>query len=147
MNLKPLFRSSAALLVGATLLCSGSAIATPDQARTYLENAAYDELPDYVFSGRPLTGSIAGGHYTNRTVRLRAGVEYIFMAACDDYCTDVDLYLYDRRGETLIDSDTGSDDYPIISFTPSTTGNYRLAIEMYTCSNSTCGYAIGTLTR
>ncbi|WAL61494.1 hypothetical protein [Thermocoleostomius sinensis] len=147
MRPQSLFRTSAALLVGATLLCSSSAIATPDQARAYLENAAYDELPDYVFSGRPLTGSIAGGQYTHRTVRLRAGVEYIFMAACDDYCTDVDLYLYDRYGQTLLDSDSDTDDYPIISFTPSNTGNYRLSIQMYTCSNSTCGYAIGTLTR
>jgi hypothetical protein len=145
MNPKSLFRSGTALLVGATLLCSGSAIATPDQALSYLEDAVYEEFPDLIMAGRSLTGLIAGGQTASRTVRLRGGVEYTFMAACDDYCTDVDLYLYDRRGQTLIDADTGTDDYPIISHTPSATENYKLVIKMYTCSNDACGYAISTL--
>ena len=144
---KVLSKSSAIALIGAALLIPTVAVADSNQARIYLENAAYDELPDYAFSGRPYAGSITGGQVAGRTVRLQAGVEYAFLAACDDNCTDVDLYLYDRYSQTLLDSDTGSDDYPLITYIPSTTGNYRIEVEMYTCSSSSCGYALGTLIR
>lgn len=144
---KILSTSSAIALFGTALLTPNVAVADSNQARLYLEGAAYDELPDYDFTGRPYAGSIAAGQVAYRTVRLQAGIEYAFLAACDNDCSDVDLYLYDRSGQTLFDSDTGLDDYPLITYIPSTTGNYRLQVQMYTCSNSSCGYALGTLVR
>lgn len=132
--------------LGSFLLFSSATIASPDQARSYLEEAIFNELPDYVLSSRPYTGSMTSGQSTNRLVRLRSGTEYAFMAACDDYCSDVDLFLYDRAG-VLVDSDEGSDDYPLITYVPTNNGNYRLVVKMYNCSNSSCGYAVGALIR
>lgn len=144
---KVLAKSWSAVLLGSALLVPTVAVADSNQARLYLEESVYEEFPDYVFSNRPYAGSIAEGQQTGRTVRLQAGVEYAFVAACDDYCTNVDLFLYDRYGQTLLDSDIEPDDYPVITYIPSTTGTYRLVVEMYTCSASSCGYALGTLTR
>lgn len=131
---------------GSLLLFPTVSIANPDQARSYLEEAIYNELPDYGLSGRPYIGSITSGQSTSRLVRLRSGVEYAFMAACDGYCSDIDLFLYDRTG-ALVDSDEGFDDYPLITYEPFNTSNYRLVVRMYNCSDSACGYAVGTLTR
>ncbi|HEY9697634.1 MAG TPA: hypothetical protein V6D10_10250 [Trichocoleus sp.] len=131
---------------GSFLLFSSATIASPDQARSYLEEAIFNELPDYALSSRPYTGSITSGQSTSRLVRLRSGTEYAFMAACDDYCSDVDLFLYDRTGQ-LVDSDAGTDDYPLITYVPANNGNYRLVVKMYNCSNGFCGYAVGTLSR
>jgi hypothetical protein len=128
------------------LLFPAASIANPDQARSYLEEVIYNELPDYSLASRPYTGSVASGQSTSRLVRLRSGAEYAFIAACDDYCSDIDLFLYDRSG-VLVDSDEGPDDYPLITYFPVSSGNYRLVVKMYSCSNGSCGYAIGTLSR
>ena len=144
-----LSRVGMAATIGTMLFLPAAAIANPDrifQAQSYLDNAAFSDLPDYAISGRTYTGSLQTGSSTSRNVRLRAGVEYAFLAACDDYCTDVDLYLYDRSGYEL-DADSAGDDFPIITFTPEVTGNYRLSITMYSCSDSSCAYAIGSYTR
>lgn len=142
---RSLFRTIFATF-GSLLLFPTASIANPDQARSYLEEAIYNELPDYGLSGRPYTGSITSGQSTSRLVRLRSGVEYAFMAACDDYCSDIDLFLYDRTG-ALVDSDEGSDDYPLITYLPVSSSNYRLVVRMYSCSNGSCGYAVSILSR
>ncbi len=142
---KILSTSSAITLFATALLTPGVAVADSNQARAYLERAASNELPDHAFTRQPYAGSLAAAQVVYRTVRLQAGIEYSFLAACDDYCTDVDLYLYNRTGQTLFDSDTELDDYPLITYTPSTTGNYRLQVKMHACSNSSCGYSLGTL--
>ncbi|WP_088893893.1 hypothetical protein [Leptolyngbya ohadii] len=128
------------------LLFPTASIADANQARSYLEEAIYNELPDYSPAIRPYTGSIANGQTASRLVRLRSGTEYAFMAACDDYCSDIDLFLYDRAG-VLVDSDEEEDDYPLITYVPGSSGNYRLVVRMYSCSNSSCGYAVSTMSR
>jgi hypothetical protein len=145
MTRLPICRTAIAAFAGIALLNPLAAVAQTDwvaQVRQYLIDRAEIDLPDYVLSGRIITGSLNQANSQSRIMRLYAGVDYAFMASCDSDCQDVDLYLYDRRGN-LLDSDIEDNDYPIVFITPSITANYRIEASMYSCSAEPCYYAIG----
>lgn len=145
MDIK-LFRIGA--LASVAVLLPGVALAQvdfPTLVRGYLTDRAGSEIPDYALQGQPMVGSLNTNGRQNRVVRLSAGVNYAFMAACDDDCTDVDLYLSDRRGNVL-DSDEADDDFPVVFFTPEVTANYQIGVRMFTCSSEPCYYAVGRFT-
>lgn len=75
------------------------------------------------------------------TVNLQQGVEYRIMGKCDNDCTDVDMWLYDGYGQ-LIDSDVGSDDWPIVKVVATRSGTFRLKVRMASCVTSTCGVGV-----
>jgi hypothetical protein len=55
--------------------------------------------------------------------------------------TDLDCYIYDEGGN-LIDSDTDTTDYCILSWTPAWTGGFRLRIRDYSSNGLTNSYVI-----
>lgn len=76
------------------------------------------------------------------TVNLRADREYAIVGACDNDCDDLDFWLYDEN-DNLIDSDTSTDDVPVVRVTPRWTGEFRVRVKMYSCSAEPCYYGIG----
>lgn len=100
---------------------------------------------DYLtsFYGSAETGGTAS-HY----IDLEFGYEYLFVAVCDQDCTDVDLLLYDPAG-ALVTSDTSVNAYPDLTvanaeiyFEVEATGAYRLDVKIYGCQASTCYYGV-----
>lgn len=73
----------------------------------------------------------------NFTVPMTQGVPYLLFASCDGDCTVVDLALLDASG-AVIKTDTDSGDFPVLDFTPTTTGTYTARITMAECKLAPC---------
>jgi len=76
------------------------------------------------------------------TLTLTGNREYAIVGACDNDCSDIDFWLYDEN-DNLIDSDTSTDDIPMVRVTPRWTGTFRIRVKMYECSVEPCYYGIG----
>ncbi len=101
-------------------------------------NLAWGDLrPD----GDPLVGRTAPGGAETRTITLRGGTRYGFLAACDEDCSDIDLDLVDPSG-AVVAQDRLPDDTPGFEFTPPATGAYRLVVQMFACRAATCGWGL-----
>lgn len=72
-------------------------------------------------------------------IYLYAGETYRFVATCDVDCSDVDLRLRNSAG-TIVAEDVLGDDVPIVDFTPSRSGYYRIEVRMWQCSINPCSY-------
>jgi len=57
-------------------------------------------------------------------------------ASCDEYCEDLDIYLYDAYTEELIASDTLVDAYPVV--TAPYDGDFLVETVMVTCVVDIC---------
>lgn len=71
------------------------------------------------------------------TYRLDGGREYVFQAACDRMCTDLDMELSDEHGAVLA-SDTSDARWPVVTFTPPATGRYTLRVWVKSCFDEYC---------
>lgn len=70
-------------------------------------------------------------------VELRRGVTYRVFAVCDNFCSDVDLDLYDSTG-LLAGIDIGTNDKPFIEITPRENGVAFARIWLAACEAETC---------
>jgi hypothetical protein len=77
---------------------------------------------------------------------LEEGKEYRFAAVCDKDCFDLDLALLDSAGVHLT-SDQLPDEFPLVSYVPETTGEYRLEVFMVACALEPCGYRIASYSK
>lgn len=86
------------------------------------------------------TSSLRDGDSESFRLDLEGGVEYGVLATCDQDCTDIDLEITDRNGNSL-DSDYLTDDFPILEFRTGSSGTHTLQVSMPGCSVSPCYYA------
>ncbi|MBD2595795.1 hypothetical protein H6G74_15865 [Nostoc spongiaeforme FACHB-130] len=107
-----------------------------------LERAEIAGLGGYTLTHKPSIDTLREGrsHYIN--INLRAGMSYGIVGVCDSDCQDLDISLYDHRGN-LIASDLQDDDIPVISLNPSRSGRYQIQVDMANCNANTCYYGIG----
>ena len=70
-------------------------------------------------------------------LHLEAGRPYVFVGACDQSCTDVDMEIIGPRGE-VIASDMAPDDRPVVGVTPPRDGDYVVHITLADCSAQQC---------
>ena len=68
---------------------------------------------------------------------------YKFVAVCDEDCTDVDLRLYDARGN-LVARDTLVDDVPEIDITPRWSETFTVVVTMAQCNREPCRTVISS---
>lgn len=87
-----------------------------------------------------VTGSLDDENTEWVVVNLSKGNTYYLLGVCDHDCSDLDLKLYDSN--TLISEDIASDDYPLVSITPSSDSQYRVQVVMASCSLSPCRYGL-----
>lgn len=125
------------------LASSASAQSYSDQVRLQLDAAqralrgqGFSQTHDYEID------RLDEGTEDSFSIRLRADREYALVGACDNDCSDVDFWLYDEN-DNLIDSDTSTDDVPIVRVTPRWSGTFRIRVRMYECSVEPCVYGIG----
>ena len=87
-------------------------------------------------------GNLASGEEAVFRAELVEGTEYMVLAFCDDDCSDLDLVLLDpdRVG---VESDILPDAEPVLAFTASSTGTFRMRVAMVTCAQDPCGFALG----
>ena len=74
-------------------------------------------------------------------VRFEGGRSYLLTAACDQDCADLDLFLYDRA-EQLVMEDVEVTDSPMLEFQPRTSGEYLVRVRMADCGADVCIYGI-----
>lgn len=78
----------------------------------------------------------AGGEH-RWPLSLQAGRTYAVIGACDNDCDNVDIVLEDASGRQ-VGADTLGDDYPVVQFTPTASGQYTARIRLVTCTNEPC---------
>ncbi|NJB84436.1 hypothetical protein GGR26_000181 [Lewinella marina] len=86
-------------------------------------------------------GSLSEGESAFHDIPLYAGTQYKVFAVCDGDCPDLDLKIYDSKGN-LVDDDTLDDYTPILDVNPSSEMTYRAKVIMYDCDVEPCYYAI-----
>lgn len=104
------------------------------------------EEQDFAVDAPHQIAGLASGRRQTLSVRLEAGVEYAFVAACDTDCNDIDLQIGNRDGQVL-EIDDEDDDSPIVLFTPSRSGTFSLTVSMISCSQAPCAFGVTTLAR
>ena len=107
-----------------------------DGAGTTLRREGYRGTHDYEI------GNLNDDAEESFTLDMTSGRDYAIVGACDNDCSDMDFWLYDET-DNLIDSDTSTDDVPVVRVTPSWTGTFRVRVKMYACSANPCYYGIG----
>jgi hypothetical protein len=93
--------------------------------------------------GDPEAGSLGQDQEIRFPISLTAGLEYRIAGVCDNDCDDMDLLLFDPSGQEVV-SDILVDAVPFLSFAPTATGEYRMAVLMVDCRIEPCGFSVST---
>ncbi|MDX9941931.1 MAG: hypothetical protein RBS53_06880 [Bacteroidales bacterium] len=75
-------------------------------------------------------------------IEIPAGKTYYILGVCDNDCFDLDLELY-TIDNSMLSQDVETDDYPLVSVTPSEQTVYRIKVVMANCSSGPCRYGLG----
>jgi hypothetical protein len=110
------------------------------QHSQFLTDKGYEMSSD-VYQGR-----IENHDSEYLTITLHPGTTYAFLGVCDQDCHDIDLRLFDPDGDE-VDSDIGTDDWPVVNIVPRVTGKYRVKVIMASCAKNPCYYGIGVFTK
>ncbi|MEN9233574.1 MAG: hypothetical protein Q6K18_05415 [Gloeomargarita sp. DG_1_5_bins_55] len=100
----------------------------------------------YQLSHDPFTGKLRPREAEFVTITLRAGINYIIVAVCDQDCRDMDLRLFDEN-RNLIDEDISPDAIPVVAVTPRRTATFRIQAIMSHCAARDCLYGVGAFAR
>lgn len=137
------------IILGVVLLGVSSAFA---QKNKYLDDqikyvwneylSEYNFSNDYDITYDNLNNSATDSY----GVELDSSLSYQIVAVCDKDCGDIDLFLYDERGN-LVDDDETDDDFPIVGVSPRISQEYTLKVKMYNCEIEPCRFAIAVFER
>ncbi len=117
------------------------------QVRNQLNRAASNVVRQGYSPDRdPVTGSLNSGARESMMINLTCGTRYAIVGVCDNDCTDVDLRVWDPSGTKLAE-DIMTNDTPVLEFTATVTGQYRLSVEMATCSTNPCYWGFQVFSR
>lgn len=153
MILRPL----AVLLLPLAVACGGSRSSASStsprtnytaQVRGYLDrqaNNARAQGYNRVAAG-PVYGRLNDDATSAHEMTVSGNTQYVLFGACDNDCTDVDLKIYDTRGNLQL-QDVAVDDTPVLTFTANASGKYRVVVVMATCSASPCYYGVQLMAR
>ena len=109
------------------------------QLSGYLDNYQQNLAAGYGRTGTRdvITGLQAGNSYTWDLGTLQRGQTYMILGACDQDCSDVDLFLLDSRGQQ-IGQDVALDDHPQITVTPGGNERFSVRIQLVNCEVEPC---------
>jgi hypothetical protein len=111
----------------ALLLLLGSAFADEKDAESCLRTKVWDGYAEG-WGVRTMTStSIPDGRTRNYLVTLYEGNEYRIQTCADEEIKNLDLLLYDTRGN-VIARDTTDDRQPEVAFKPTATGTYYIVL-------------------
>ena len=86
--------------------------------------------------------SMGAGKTAEYTVRMEAGQQYGLYADCDsdNQCTNLDMqWLYNGK---VLRQDTEPDTFPLLTVTPTETGDYTIRTIMSECAADSCDYHV-----
>ena len=86
--------------------------------------------------------SLSAGKTAEYTVHMEAGQQYGLYADCDsdNQCTNLDMqWLYNGK---VLRQDTEPDTFPLLTVTPTETGDYTIRTIMSECAASSCDYHV-----
>ncbi len=141
--------SATALVTGLVMLSPEVAQASNqfvDQIARQLARAVVILNGNYRMTHEPQIGTLSDRGKHMITLNLRSGINYGLIGVCDSDCADVDLKLYDEN-YGLIDTDTRSNDTPVVTVTPYWTGRFYLEVDMESCQANYCYYGVGIFGR
>lgn len=144
-------RLGGALLVAASLGCFGGARSSAGsgtseytrQVQGYLSRLSENTVRagfKRVVAG-PVYGSLNDDAEATHEMTVGGGTDYVLFGACDNDCTDLDLYIYDSDGD-LVRRDVETDDRPVLIFSSRKSGKFRIKVVMATCSSEPCRYGL-----
>lgn len=116
------------MLTLAASLLMASAHADEAAAETCLRTKIWDGYNSGWAVRTATKTTLAQGEHRVYLVTLYAGNEYKVMACGDANVANVDVVLYDAKGVQLA-TDTTGDREPAISFTPTATDSYYVAVH------------------
>jgi hypothetical protein len=70
-------------------------------------------------------------------ISMMVGQRYTIAGVCDNDCPDLDIKLLDPAGREVA-GDTATDSVPVLSHSPSTSGNHTVRVVMYDCNVAPC---------
>ena len=128
----------AALVLLPALSTSAFADFFDDERAKNLELSQADQSAE-VFYKR---ASMGAGKTAEYTVRMEAGQQYGLYADCDsdNQCTNLDMqWLYNGK---VLRQDTEPDTFPLLTVTPTETGDYTIRTIMSECAADSCDYHV-----
>jgi len=140
---RPVVAAALALAIGCALATAAAAQNSyQQQIRNQLQTAS-DTVRGhgYVADREPMMGSLNAAANETMMVNLQGGVRYAIVGVCDEDCTDVDLRIW-APDNTKLAEDILTDDTPVLEFTATVTGQYRLSVEMAACRTSPCYWGV-----
>lgn len=136
----------------AFLACLPTALVAQIEALDPFQRTVQRELRRYEseFEVQDMThavymSSLREGSSETLTVELEGGVDYLILGVCDEDCDDLDLELF--QGNTAVDDDMATDDFPVVTVEPSADRTYRLRVTMAGCDVAPCRYGIAVYER
>lgn len=87
-------------------------------------------------------GSLDKGESRNYSITLRSVRQYKVVADCDNDCSDLDIAIYYNGNLVAKDNQCQP---PVVDFTPSRTGEFKLKVIMYQCRSNPCDYWVSVL--
>lgn len=130
-------------LIHAALLFVSPASADEQQAETCVRTKIWDGYASG-WAVRTATNTTLGlGEHRVYLVTLYAGNDYKVIACGDDNTANIDLVLYDSLGNQVI-SDISTDREPSITYTPSVTDTFYIAVHATRLNNTSQKSGIAT---
>ena len=143
---RPVVAAALALALGCALATAAAAQNSyQQQIRNQLATAS-DTVRAHGYSAdrEAMMGSLNASAKEAMMVNLLGGARYAIVGVCDNDCSDVDLRIWAPDGTKLAE-DILLDDTPVLEFTATVTGQYRLSVEMATCRTNPCYWGVQVL--
>jgi hypothetical protein len=118
---------AASLAALAFVVLPSSAMADQKEAKTCLNTKIWDGYNDGWAVRTAVDTTLAQGEHRIYLVTLYAGNQYSLKACGDKDAVNVDLVLHDKDGKEVA-RDKTTDSEPSLSFTPTTTNTYYVAL-------------------
>ena len=137
----------ASAMASLMLASTSSADQYDEQVLRYLAG----EVEPYVLNSWELVDStvdtdLADNAFYTFWAGLEAGSEYIFVGACDNDCSDIDMVVFDTNNQHVVSDFTG-DDSPNLRMTAKQSGNHGVVISMANCKAEPCSIGLAILRR
>jgi hypothetical protein len=128
----------------AALVATGVAVAQDLTINEYVVQMVAERAdPGETLIGDIVFDEIEEGESATYTFKLNPRKSYFVYAACDDDCSDIDLFGEDNDGD-VVDLDDEDDDIPLLLVLPGESGrSLTVTLDMAACDTDVCVYAIG----
>ena len=140
--MKRIFGASALALSLVAGSFAGVAIADESEADSCLRQKIWDGYNDGWAVRTATSATLKQGEYRIYLVTLYAGNEYKVLSCADGQAKNVDLVLHDSDGNVVV-QDEGEGREPTLSYKPTTTDTYYVAVHATSPTETTAKSGVG----